>query len=157
MKSLDKIDARIIAALQADGRLSNRDLAERVALSASPCWRRVRQLEADGVIKGYSALVDPAAVGLNVVAFAHVSLENHHAETIAQFDRAIEQWPHVQECHATSGDYDFMLKIVAADMADYDNFLSESLLQLPAVRTVNTSFSLRSRKLTTHLPLHALD
>lgn len=148
---MDDTDRRIIDVLQQDGRISNRELAERVALSTAPCWRRVRQLEDSGVIYRYAALVNPFLVGLNIMAFAHVSLENHHTETVAAFDAGISEWPEVLECHATSGDHDYMLKILVRDMAHYDAFLSERLLQLPQVRTVNTSFSLRRKKYTTAL------
>ncbi len=151
--SLDDIDLRILQALQNDGRISNRQLAERVALSPAPCWRRLRALEENDVIQRYAALVDPAKVGLSILAFAHVSLENHHSETVAEFDALIHERPEVLECHSTSGDYDYMLKIIVADMAAYETFLSDELLQIPAVRTVNTSFSLRQKKLTTQLPL----
>ncbi len=152
---MDETDRRILDVLQQDGRISNRALADEVALSQAPCWRRVRQLERSGVIRGYVALLDPERAGLSIVAFAHVSLENHHGDTVAAFDAGIAEWPEVLECHATSGDYDYMLKIIVPDMARYDAFLSERLLQLPQVRTVNTSFSLRRRKNTTRLPLAA--
>lgn len=150
---MDELDRKILDVLQSDGRISNRELADRVSLSQAPCWRRVRQLEQSGVIRRYAALLDPARTGLNILAFAHVSLENHHGDTVAAFDTGIAEWPEVLECHATSGDHDYMLKIVVTDMAHYDAFLNDRLLQLPQVRTVNTSFSLRQKKNTTRLPL----
>ena len=144
--ALDEFDLRILHEIQADGRISNRALAEKVSLSASPCWRRLRELEQKGIVRGYAALLNPAQVGLNVLAFAHVSLENHHADTVAQFDQAIADSPEVLECHSTSGEYDYILKIVVSDIAAYEAFLSGKLLQIPAVRTVNTRFSLRQKK-----------
>ena len=151
--TLDDIDLKILEALQDNGRITNRELADKVSLSPAPCWRRLRALEANGVIQRYAALVDPTKVGLSVQAFAHISLENHHSATVAQFDASIARIPEVLECHSTSGDHDYMLKIIVANMAAYETLLSKKLLQIPAVRTVNTSFSLRQKKLTTQLPL----
>ncbi len=150
---LDRFDIAILRKLQADGRMSNRDLAERVGLSAAPCWRRLRSLEQQKIISHYAALLDTEKVGLTIVAFAHISLENHHAETVVEFDRAIQSADEVLECYMTSGEYDYMLKVVAADMAAYEKFFSGVLMQISAIRNVSTSFALRHNKLTTILPL----
>lgn len=150
---MDQTDFKILRELQHDGHLSNRELADRVALSPSPCLRRVQQLERDGVISRYAALLDRAAVGLQIVAFAHISLDNHHPDTVVEFDKAIAGFPEVLECHATSGDFDYMLKVIVADMDSYEHFLNSELLRVPGVRAVNTSFSLRQKKFTTELPL----
>lgn len=152
-ETLSKQDVAILRHLQEDGRISNRDLASRVSLSPSPCWRRVRALEEQQVIRGYTALLDPDKLGLRVVAFAHVSLVDHHPPTVARFDRKISEAPEVLECFMTSGDHDYMLKVVTRDMSSYQDFLSEKLLSLDCVRTVNTSFALKQKKLSTRLPL----
>jgi DNA-binding Lrp family transcriptional regulator len=151
--NLDRSDIAILEALQRDGRLSNRDLAKKVSLSPSPSWRRLRALEEAGVISHYAAVVNREKVGLSIMGFAHVSLHDHRAETVKKFDRAIMGAPHVLECHSTSGDHDYMLKVVAPDMASYQQFLSEYLLKIGVVRTVNTSFVLKRQKSTTALPL----
>lgn len=151
---LDPFDIAILKELQADGRISNRDLAERVGLSPAPCWRRLRALEEQKVVSHYAAILNAENVGLRIIAFAHISLENHHAQTVADFDKAIQSSDQVLECYMTSGEYDYMLKVVAADMAAYEKFLSDVLMQIAAVRNVSTSFALRHKKLTTALPLN---
>jgi len=150
---LNKHDLAILAELQKDGRITNKELAERIGLSPAPCWRRLRALEDSGVIREYVALLDPSGVNLSIIAFAHITLENHHAKTVLEFDRAIQKSPEVLECYMTSGEYDYMLKVMAEDMAAYERFLSGVLMQIPAVRSVSTSFALRHNKLTTALPL----
>jgi len=150
---MDKFDIAILKAVQKDGRLSNRDLARKVSLSPSPSWRRLRALEEAGVISHYAAVVDREKVGLSIMGFAHVTLHDHSSENVKKFDRAIMSAPQVLECHATSGGHDYMLKVVAPDMASYQDFLSEYLLKIGVVRTVNTSFALKQQKSTTVLPL----
>ena len=152
-QKLSKQDVAILRHLREDGRISNRDLANQVSLSPSPCWRRVRALEEQQVIRGYTALLDPEKLGLRVVAFAHVSLVDHHPPTVARFDQKISEAPEVLECFMTSGDHDYMLKVLTRDMSSYQDFLSEKLLSLDCVRTVNTSFALKQKKLSTRLPL----
>jgi Lrp/AsnC family leucine-responsive transcriptional regulator len=150
---MDKFDIAILKAVQKDGRLSNRDLARKVSLSPSPSWRRLRALEEAGVISHYAAVVDRHKVGLSIMGFAHVTLHDHSSEKVRKFDQAIMSAPQVLECHATSGGHDYMLKVVAPDMASYQDFLSEYLLKIGVVRTVNTSFALKQQKNTTVLPL----
>jgi DNA-binding Lrp family transcriptional regulator len=150
---LSRPDVEILEILQSDGRVSNRDLATRVALSPSPCWRRVRALEDAGVVERYVALLAPEKLGLAVIAYAHVSLTDHHPETVEEFDAAVERAPEVLECYMTSGEHDYMLKVITADMAAYEHFLSEKMLRLRSVRTINTGFVLRRKKYTTALPL----
>jgi DNA-binding Lrp family transcriptional regulator len=150
---LDKPDISILEALQKDGRLSNRDLAKKVSLSPSPSWRRLRAMEDAGVISHYAAVLDREQVGLSIMGFAHVTLHDHRPENVKKFDRAILGAPQVLECHATSGEHDYMLKVVAPDMASYQDFLSDYLLKIGVVRTVNTSFVLKQQKSTTALPL----
>jgi Lrp/AsnC family leucine-responsive transcriptional regulator len=150
---MDKSDISILEALQNNGRLSNRDLAKEVSLSPSPSWRRLRALEDAGVISRYAAVVDREQVGLPIMGFAHVILHDHSSEKVKKFDRAIMSAQQVLECHATSGEHDYMLKVVAPDMASYQDFLSDFLLKIGVVRTVNTSFALKQQKNTTVLPL----
>lgn len=150
---LDKLDVSILEAIQKNGRLTNRELAKEVSLSPSPSWRRLRSLEDAGVIKHYAAVVDRQKVGLSIMGFAHVTLHDHSSEKVKRFDQAIMRAPQVLECHATSGEHDYMLKVVAPDMASYQDFLSEYLLKIGVVRTVNTSFALKQQKSTTALPM----
>jgi len=152
-RALDRLDRRILEELQADARISNQELAKRVGLSAAPCWRRLRRLEQEGFIEGYATLLRAAAIGLPILAYAVVSLENHHPESVRQFDQLVMDRPEVLECHSMSGANDYLLRIVAASMEAYEHFLSTQLLQLQAVRSVNTSFVLRTKKLTTRLPV----
>ncbi|HSN73299.1 MAG TPA: Lrp/AsnC family transcriptional regulator [Steroidobacteraceae bacterium] len=152
---IDRTDRRILEALQANAALSNAELAARVGLSPAPCWRRVRRLEAAGVIARRVALLEPAALGLSVTAYANVSLENHHPDTVRQFDELIRDCPQVLECCSMSGSHDYLLKVVARDMSEYEAFLSGTLLPIPAVQSVNTSFVLKRKKYTTALPVTA--
>jgi len=150
---LDRLDRRILDELQSDARLSNQELAKRVGLSPAPCWRRLRRLESKGYISGYFALLNASAIGLPIVAYALVTLENHHAESVRLFDQLISQRPEVLECHSMSGTNDYLLRIVASSMDAYERFLSAHLLQNRSVRSVNTSFVLRTKKSTTRLPV----
>jgi DNA-binding Lrp family transcriptional regulator len=152
-KALDRLDRRILDELQGDARISNQELAKRVGLSPAPCWRRLRRLEQEGLIAGHVTLLDAAAIGLPITAYAMVSLENHHPESVRQFDQMVAERPEVLECHSMSGTNDYLLRIVAASIGDYERFMSTHLLQLRAVRSVNTSFVLRTRKQTTRLPV----
>jgi len=150
---MDSIDRKILDALQRNGELSSQALAEKIGLSASPVWRRVRKLEQNGVIERTVALLNPEKVGLQVMAIANVSLEDHHPDSVADFDRVVRERPEILECYATSGQYDYMLKAICASIQAYDRLLSEHLMRCRAVHTVNTSFVLRTTKSTTALPL----
>jgi len=152
-RSLDRVDRRILDILQGDARISNQELAKKIGLSPAPCWRRLRRLEEEGFISGYATLLNGSAIGLPILAYALVTLENHHPETVRQFDRLIQDRPEVLECHSMSGANDYLLRIVAASMEAYEHFLSTQLLQASAVRSVNTSFVLRTKKSTTRLPV----
>ncbi|WP_428604654.1 Lrp/AsnC family transcriptional regulator [Sedimenticola sp.] len=153
---LDKLDKKILALLQQDACLTNHELAEKVGLSPSPCWRRVKRLEEEGVITSRVTLVAPATVNLHVFAYALISLENHNPETLQAFDQFVQQSPQVLECCSMSGSYDYLLKIVSHSMDDYELLLSGHLLKLKGVRSVNTSFVLNQKKSTTALPLDYL-
>jgi DNA-binding Lrp family transcriptional regulator len=150
---MDKIDRKILSELQRNGRLSSQALAERIGLSTTPCWRRVRKLEKDGVIASNVVIVDPQKVGLKVIAIASVSLEDHHPDSVAEFDRLVADRPEILECFAMSGQHDYLLKVICESIGAYDALLGKTILQCKAVHTVNTSFVLRTSKNTTALPL----
>lgn len=150
---MDSYDRKILAALQRDASISNQRLAEQVGLSASPCLRRVQKLEATGVIRERVALLDREAVGLHILAFVHVSLEDHLPETLAKFDGVVAGSAQVLECHALSGQYDYLLKVVAKDMANFEQFLTLELLAGRGVASANTSFVINPRKQSTVLPV----
>jgi len=153
MPKLDAADARLLAALQVDCKLSTQELAERAALSPSPAWRRVRRMEGDGVIEGYVALVNPRAVGLNTRAYIHVSLTDHSPENIRAFEGFVAREAQITECAAITGAEDYLLKVVARDPEDLETFLMHRLLALGFVRSSTTHFVLSQKKNATALPL----
>lgn len=150
---MDKTDIGILRALQEDGRASAQQLSERVGLSTAPVWRRVRALEAAGVIQGYSAQVDRSKVGLHGCMFAQVSLERHSASTVEHFERAVRDAPEILECYAVTGDSDFLLKILVESPEAYDRFLHRFLFNLPGIRQTRTIVALREIKHDVRLPL----
>jgi len=151
--SLDAHERRILAALQQDGRLSMQELAERVGLSASPTWRRVRSLEERGVIKRYAALLDPDRIGLPECVVAQVTLDRQNRADAAAFERVMVARPEVIECFAMTGDADYLIRVAIPDTRAYERFLQEAIFALPFVRNVRSSFALRTVKLTTELPV----
>jgi Lrp/AsnC family transcriptional regulator, leucine-responsive regulatory protein len=154
---LDAIDRRILAALQRDARLSNVDLAQQVGLSASPCLRRVRLLEAAGILQGYRAILDRGAIGLGLTVFAGVKVERHSEAHAEAFTRTVLEMNEVVACHLVSGEVDFLLEIVVPDMATYENAVLRGLLTLPAVREVRSNFAMRTYKADAPLPMAPLD
>lgn len=150
---LDDFDLAILQALQRDGRLSNQALAEQVNLSTSPCWRRVRKLEQDGVIERYTALLNPEKIGLHTSAYIHVSLMNHAPETLQAFTAFVADNPEVQECAAVTGGYDYVLKVIEKDTRALQIFLMEKMLPLGIVRETNTEIVLQQITRTTAMPL----
>jgi len=150
---MDRTDLRILAELQADGRLSSQALAEKVGLSTSPCWRRVRRLEEERVISTTVAILDPEKIGLDVIAIAAVSLEDHHPDLVGEFEAMVANRPEILECYAMSGQYDYHLKVVCKSIKAYERLLREHIMPCKAVSRVNTSFALSSNKYTTALPL----
>ena len=143
---LDRTDLALLAVLQASGRISNAELAERVNLSASACLRRVQRLEEGGVIASYAALVDPARVGLGLQAFVRVQLAKHDAESIAAFSAHVNAWDEVVACHALTGDMDYLLHVIVQDLDHFSRFLLDRLLNNSGVADVNSSFVLRAVK-----------
>ncbi|HEV2098541.1 MAG TPA: Lrp/AsnC family transcriptional regulator, partial [Stellaceae bacterium] len=152
-EALDQIDRRILAELQQNARLSNSDLAERVGISPSPCWRRVRRLEESRVIERYVSLLDPGRLGLAVSVFVQVSLATQVESALEIFEKAILARPEVMECYLMTGNADYLLRVVAADLAAYERFLMDHLTRIPVVSNIRSSFALRSVKYRTDLPL----
>ena len=151
--TFDRIDRKILQALQKDGRQQNTQLADAVGLSPSPCLRRVKQLEERGVIDRYVAVLDPAAAGLPLVIFVRVTLERQDKATIEHFANEIAKSPEVLECHLMAGSYDYLLRVVAADLDDYQRFQMERLTQISGLRHVETEIPLRCIKHITELPV----
>ncbi|OZI53327.1 Lrp/AsnC family transcriptional regulator [Bordetella genomosp. 4] len=152
---MDKTDIGILRALQEDGRASAQQLSEQVGLSTAPVWRRVKSLEAAGVILGYSAQVDRTKVGLQGCMFAQISLERHSASTVENFERSVRNAPEILECYAVTGDSDFLLKILVESPEAYDRFLHRFLFNLPGIRQTRTIVALREIKHEVRLPLDA--
>lgn len=146
MVELDDIDRRILAALQAEGRLPMVDLAERVGLSPTPCQRRVKRLEEEGMIDRYAALVSPPALGLALQAMVQVTLEDHSEKTVDAFEAAIRARPEVVACYAMTGDMDFLLHVLAPDLASFSDFAMKALLRMPGVRGTRSSFIMQAVK-----------
>ena len=155
MAILDRIDLRMLAVLQSEGRITNAELAERVSLSASACLRRLQRLE-DGIITGYAAQVDPQAVGLGLQAFVRVQLSKHESAAVESFVAQINGWDEVVACHALTGDMDYLLHVYVADLQDFSRFLLDHLLNAAGVADVNSSFVLRTVKRSPSLPLAQL-
>jgi Lrp/AsnC family leucine-responsive transcriptional regulator len=153
MHDLDGLDLRILTELQENARLSNVELAERVGLSPSPCLARVRALEASGLIARYVALLDPAAVGLNVSVFIQVRLEKQVDAALSRFETAITHMPEVMECYLMTGDSDYMLRVVVADIQALQHFIVDNLTKIAGVSNIRSSFSLKQVKFKTALPL----
>ena len=151
--TIDRIDRRILALLQEDGRMTNVDLAERVGLTAPPCLRRVRSLEQSGVIRGYHAQCDPAALGYPITVFAMVSLRSQAEQDLAAFEKHVAGIPEVRECHMLNGEIDFILKIVAADLESFQRILTTHLTAAPNVASVKSSLTIRTAKSSPGVPI----
>lgn len=137
---MDAIDRNIIRVLQQDGRLSNQDLAERVGLSPSPCLRRVRNLENDGVLTGYTALVDHDKYGLPLSVFVHIRLERHSDECIRSFEEGINKLDEVMECYLMTGKSDYLLHVLSEDLKSYEIFVREKISTIPGIAGIDSSF-----------------
>jgi len=150
---LKDIDRRILIQLQENARLTNVELSERVNLSPSPCLRRNRNLERDGIIKGYVALLDQNRVGLPVSVFVNVTLERQIEKNLEIFEETIRERPEVMECYLMTGDADYLLRVVAADLAAYERFLLDHLTRVPGVSSIKSSFALKQVVYKTALPI----
>jgi DNA-binding Lrp family transcriptional regulator len=144
--ALDELDRTILATLQEEGRITNVALAERVGLTAPPCLRRMRALEEAGVIRGYHAELDAAALGYSIMVFALVSLKSQAEDDLRTFEAHVATLPEVRECHMLNGEIDFMLKIVAHDLQSFQAFLTSKLTPAPNVASVKTSLTIRTAK-----------
>jgi len=155
MTMLDAIDTKILTVLQASGRISNQDLADRVGLSPSPCLRRVKALEARGVVQRYVALVDPYAVGQGLLAVVQVRLDRQTTDSVARFEKEILKFPQVLECYLMAGDWDYVLRVVARDLDEFREFCVNRLSRIAGVGNVKSNISMKQVKYSTALPLPA--
>jgi Lrp/AsnC family transcriptional regulator, leucine-responsive regulatory protein len=151
--ALDNIDRKILTLLQANGRITNQELADTVGLSPSPCLRRVRQLEQAGVVANYVALLDPRAVGLSVTAFVRVRLGAQDDIQLARFETAIAGFTEVMECYLMTGDSDYQIRVLVGSLEEFEDFLRQKLTRLPGVSQVTSSFALRPIVYRTALPV----
>jgi Lrp/AsnC family transcriptional regulator, leucine-responsive regulatory protein len=154
---MDAIDCRIISSLQADGRLSNVDLAERIGLSPSPCLRRVKRLEQEGYIESYRAVLQRNRVGLGFSVFVGIKIEGHASDQALDFERAIVAMPEVVACHMVSGEADYFVEVVVPDLEHYRQFMLTKLLELPLVREVKSNIAIQTLKAGAPLPLGHLE
>ncbi len=148
----DPAERKILTLLQRDGRMPNNKLAEHVGLSESPCFRRVKQLEQAGVITGYVALTDQRLLGLDITAFVQVTMKDHTNYDEAAFGQCINDEPHIIECHAMSGSYDYLMKVVANNMDHFSDIAMERILKYPGVKSIESSFNLKAMKNSHALP-----
>jgi len=153
MPIIDNYDRSILRVLQTDGKIGNQELASRVNLSNSPCWRRVKKLEDTGVINGYAAMLDPKALGLTAMAYVHIALLDHRQQSEETLDNFVEAQEQIIECSSITGSNDYLLKIVERDTESLEKFIMQQLLRLGIVRSSTTNLILRQKKYTTALPL----
>jgi len=151
--SLDGIDRKLLVALQEDARLTSEELGRRAGLSPSPCARRVRNLEAAGIIKGYVAVVDQAKVGLPISVFVSIKLERQREEELDRFASAVARWPEIVDCYLMTGQRDYLLRVVVKDLPAYETFLKRKLTRLEGVASIESSFALGQVKQSTVLPV----
>jgi len=153
MIALDPLDRRIVAELQRDASLSNADLAERVGSTAPSCWRRIRQLEEAGVLRDTVRLADPQLLGQGVNVLCHVRMRNYEAENVVPFEAFVRSEPKIMECYSMSGEWDYLMRVVASDVSDYEHFLMQVLLKHPSVGGASSHFALSVTKYQTALPV----
>lgn len=153
IRPLDAIDRRLLHELQRDASLSHAELAERVGASSASCWRRIRALEADGVLGPEVRLVDARRVGRGVNVLCHIKIRNHSAETTEAFETFVASRDEIIECYSMTGDWDYLLRILVADVEDYNRFLMRTVLRHPSVATGSTHFALAQVKYTTAVPI----
>lgn len=151
--NLNDTDKKILTAIQEDSTITNAELADLVGLSAAPCWRRIKRLEEKGIIARRVGILDPKALGLNIIAFANVKLSHIQEDALEDFEKEITKFSEVTECYTISGSMDFLLRIVTENMQSYERFLRKKLLRLPMVSEVNSHFAVTQVKYTTSLPL----
>lgn len=153
MNELDRRDALILTELQRDSRQSIAQIAERTGLSTTPCWKRLRELEARGVVTGYTALVDREQVGLGLCVIAEVNLSPHTEDTVQRFEREVAACPPIVSCYSTTGQSDYVMRVLVRDIKAYDRFLHDTVFKLPGVTHVRSSMVLREVKAQGRLPI----
>ncbi|WP_026076044.1 Lrp/AsnC family transcriptional regulator [Noviherbaspirillum massiliense] len=153
MQNLDRYDRIILKTLQENGRASNVELSDKASLSAPQCYRRVQRLEKEGIIRGYAAHVDPATIGFGVLAFVSLSIDREQFKHVRALEKAIRQFPEILECYTISGDFDYLLKVVATDLKSLSSFLTDRLMQVPGVSGVRSTVCLEEIKQASPLPL----
>ncbi|MGQ0579408.1 MAG: Lrp/AsnC family transcriptional regulator [Betaproteobacteria bacterium] len=144
--TVDKFDLAILTVLQGEARASLQEISRRVGLSSTPCWNRIKKMEADGVIQGYTARINPAAIGFSETVIVQVTLDSHTDRTLFDFGKELEQIPEVLEAYLVSGDYDYYIRIAVKDTRDYERLLREKLYKIPGIRHSKSSFVLRTLK-----------
>lgn len=150
---MDDMDRKILAVLQTDSSLSVAEMAEKVGLSHTPFWRRLKRLEKDGVILEKVSILDAKKLGLNITVFANIKLRQHDEETLEAFERDVAAFPEVMECYSMSGETDYVVRALVGSIEEYERLLKRRLLHLPGVVAINSHFALKCIKLTTKLPL----
>jgi Lrp/AsnC family transcriptional regulator, leucine-responsive regulatory protein len=155
MEQLDRHDRLLLAELQRDSRQTVQQLASAVGLSSTPCWKRVKELEASGVIRGYTAIVDRGKVGLSLCVLAEVNLTRHNEDDVRRFEAAVAEAPQIVSCYATTGQADYVIKVLVPDIKNYEAFLHETAFKLPGVAHVRSSVVLKEVKAETRLPFEA--
>jgi Lrp/AsnC family transcriptional regulator len=153
MESLDSLDRAILSLLQDDAALPLQEIAGRVGLSTNPCWRRIKRMEAEGVIRGRVALLDPDKVGLKVTVYVRIKTREHNVEWVQRFADAVQSIAEIAECHRIGGDVDYLLKVVVADIAAYDRVYRQLITRVPSLVDVSALFSMERIKSTTKLEL----
>ena len=153
MPKIDHYDRSILRLLQIDGKIGNQELAERVNISNSPCWRRVKKLEDAGIISGYVAMLEPKSLGLTAMAYVHIALLDHRQQTIETLDQFVDAQEQIIECSSITGPNDYLLKIIEKDTESLEKFIMQKLLRLGIVRASTTNLILRQKKYTTALPV----
>ena len=153
MEQLDRHDIALLAELQRDSRQTVQQLAAAAGLSSTPCWKRVKEMEASGIIRGYTALVDRELVGLSLAVLAEVNLTRHNEDDVRKFERAVADCPQIVSCYATTGQADYVMKVLVPDIKSYESFLHETAFKLPGVTHVRSSVVLKEVKAETRLPL----
>lgn len=156
MTFLDKQNVALLTELQRDARQTVQQLAERIALSATPCWKRIKEMESAGIIIGYTALVDREKVGLSLCVIAELNLGKHNEDEVKRFEKAVAACPQIISCYATTGQADYVLKVLVPDIKRYERFLHETVFKLPGVTHVRSSVVLKEMKSETRLPIESV-
>jgi DNA-binding Lrp family transcriptional regulator len=153
LPEIDAVNAHLLSLLQSDGRMTNAKLSEKLGMSETPCWRRLKRLEENGIIEGYQANLNRRKLGLGVMAFVQLRCSKHDQAATAEFQRIVETTPNILACHNTTGADDFLLIVVARDLDDYSSFVDSTLRRLPGVTSIRSNLSLKEMKASSKLPI----